>query len=49
VSHVRHQRRIHEWDGLQGELRKLKTPYFDGKREREDDAEAWLFGIMKCF
>jgi hypothetical protein len=35
VSHIRHQRRIHEWDGLQGDLRKLRPPSFDGERERE--------------
>jgi hypothetical protein len=49
VSPVRHQRRRHEWDGLQGELRKLKPPSFDGEREREDDVEAWLLGIRKYF
>jgi hypothetical protein len=36
VSLVRHQRRRHELDSLQGELRKLKPPSFDGERERED-------------
>jgi hypothetical protein len=49
VCHVRHQIRRHEWDGLQGELRNLKPPYFDGKRELEDDAESWLLGIGKYF
>jgi hypothetical protein len=34
VSHVRHQRRRHELDSLQGELRKLKPPSFDGEREK---------------
>jgi hypothetical protein len=46
---VRHQRRRHELDSLQGELRKLKPPSFDGEREREDDVEAWLLGIRKYF
>jgi len=36
-------------DSLQGELRKLKPPSFDDEREREDDVEAWLLGIMKYF
>jgi hypothetical protein len=49
VSHVRHQRRSDELDSLQGELRKLKPSFFDGEREREDDVEAWLLGIMKYF
>jgi hypothetical protein len=49
VSHVRHQRRRHELDSLQGESRKLKPPSFDGEREREDDVEAWLLGIMRYF
>jgi hypothetical protein len=55
VSPVRHQRRIHELDSLQGELRKLKPPSFDGEREREDDVEAWLpwnqevFSIAQLF
>jgi hypothetical protein len=44
VSPVRHQRGI-----LQGELRKLKPPYFGGEREREDDAESWLLGLRRYF
>jgi hypothetical protein len=40
VSPARHQRRRHELNSLQGELRKLKTPSFDGEREREDDVES---------
>jgi hypothetical protein len=34
---------------LQGELRKLKSPSFDGEREREDDVEAWFLGLMRYF
>jgi hypothetical protein len=49
VSLVRNQRRRHELDSLQGELRKLKTPSFDGEREREDDIEAWFLGIKRYF
>jgi hypothetical protein len=37
-SHVRHQRRRHDLEDLQGELRKINSPSFDGEREREDDA-----------
>jgi hypothetical protein len=49
VSHVRHQRRRHEVDNLKGELRKLKPLSFDGEREREDNAEAWLVVLKRYF
>jgi hypothetical protein len=49
VSPVRQQRRKQEVDSLQGELRKLKPPSFDGEREREDDVEAWFLGLRKYF
>jgi hypothetical protein len=49
VSLVRNQRRKHEIDSLQGDLRKLKPPSFDGEREREDDVEAWLLGLRRYF
>jgi hypothetical protein len=34
---------------LQGELRKIKPPSFDGEREREDDVEAWFLGLRRYF
>jgi hypothetical protein len=49
VSLVRHQRRRHELESFQGELRKLNPPSFDGEREREDDVEAWLLVFRKYF
>ena len=49
VSPIRHQRRRQEVDSLQGELRKLKPPSFDGEREREDDVEDLLLGIRKHY
>jgi hypothetical protein len=49
VSPVKHQRRRHELDSLQGELRKLKPPSFDGEIEWEDDVEAWFLGIGRYF
>ena len=49
VSHVRHQRGKLGLDSLQGELRKIKPPSFDGEREREDDVEAWLLGLISYF
>jgi hypothetical protein len=36
-------------DSLQGEMRKIKPSSFDGEREREDDVDTWLLGIMKYF
>ena len=38
VSLVKHQRRKQEVYSLQGELRNIKPPSFDGEKEREDDA-----------
>jgi hypothetical protein len=49
VSPIRHQRRIYELDSLQGELRKLKPPIFDGENKRGDDVEMWFLGIRKYF
>jgi hypothetical protein len=49
VSPVRHQRRKQEVDILQGEMRKLKTPSFDGEREREDDAKHGFLGSRDIF
>jgi hypothetical protein len=49
VSPIRHQRRRHELDSLQGDLRNIKPPYFDGEREREYDVEAWFLGLMRYF
>jgi hypothetical protein len=49
VSPVRQKRRKQEADSLQGEMRKVKPPSFDGEREREDDVEAWLLGLRRFF
>jgi hypothetical protein len=49
VSPVRQQIRKQEVDSLQGDLRKLKPPPFDGERERKDDAEAWFPGLQIYF
>jgi hypothetical protein len=49
VSLVRHKRRKQEVDSLQGELRKLNPPSFEGEREREDDAKNWLLGLRRYF
>jgi len=49
VSPIRHQRRRHELDNLQREMRKLKAPSFDGERERKDDVEARFLGLRRYF
>jgi hypothetical protein len=49
VSPVRQQIRKQEVDSLRGELRKLKTPSFDGVREREDDVKSWFLGLRRYF
>jgi hypothetical protein len=45
VFPFRHQRRRYEQNHLQGELRKIKPPTFDGENKMGEDAEAWLLGI----
>jgi hypothetical protein len=47
--HSRHQRRRYEKNQLQGELRKIKPPTFDGENKMGEDVEAWLLGIRKYF
>jgi hypothetical protein len=49
ISHVKHQRRRHGPDSLQGELRKIKPPSFDGENKKGEDVEAWLLGMRKYF
>ena len=49
MSLARKQRRRHELDSLQGELRNIKPPSFDGEREREDDVKAWFLGLRRYF
>jgi hypothetical protein len=49
VSHVGHQRRRYESDILQGELRKINPPTFDGENRKGDDAKTWLLEIRKYF
>jgi hypothetical protein len=49
LSLVRQQRRKQEVYSLQGDLRKLKPPSFEGEREKEDDFEAWFLGLRRYF
>jgi hypothetical protein len=49
VSLVRHQRRRRELENLQGGIRKLKPPLFDGDHRKGEDVEAKLLGMRKYF
>jgi hypothetical protein len=49
VSPYIHQRRRYVQNQLQGELRKIKPPTFDGENKMGEDVEAWLLGIRKYF
>jgi len=49
VSSLRHQRRRYEQNQLQGELRKIMLPTFDGENKMGDDVEAWSRGVRKYF
>jgi hypothetical protein len=39
----------HSSNSLQGKLRKIKPPSFDGENKKGEDAEAWLLGMRKYF
>jgi hypothetical protein len=43
VSSVRRHRRKVEGDILQGELRKIKPPTFNGEHRKGEEVEAWLY------
>jgi len=49
VSSVINKRRRLELDILQGDLRKLKPPSFDGEHRKGEDFEAWLLEMRKYF
>jgi hypothetical protein len=49
VYPIRHQRRRHEIESFQGDMRNLKPQSFYGEREREDDVEAWFLGLKRYF
>jgi hypothetical protein len=34
---------------LQGELKRLKPPTFDGEHRKGEEVEAWLLGMRKYF
>jgi hypothetical protein len=40
---------MHEEDNLQGELRNIKPPTFDGENKMGEDAKVWLLGIRNYF
>jgi len=47
VSPFKYQRRRHRKSQLQGELKKIKPPTFDGENKMGEDIEAWLLRIRK--
>jgi hypothetical protein len=49
VSPIRRQRRRHEADILQGELRKIKPPTFNVEHRKGEEAMAWLLEMKKYF
>jgi hypothetical protein len=49
VSPIKHQRRRYEQDSLQGALRNIKPPIFDGENKMGENAKAWFLGIRKYF
>jgi hypothetical protein len=49
VSPVRNQRMRPKSDILQGELKKLKPPSFDGEHMNGKDVETLFFGMRKYF
>jgi hypothetical protein len=49
ISPIRNQRRIHGSNILQGELRKIIPPSFDGEKKKGEDVEAWLLRMRKYF
>jgi hypothetical protein len=49
MSPVRQHKRRIGVDELQGEMRKIKPPTFDGEHKKDEDAEAWLLGMRKYF
>jgi hypothetical protein len=49
VSPLRRKKRRHEEDILQGELRNIKPPNFNGEHRKGEEAEAWLLEMKKYF
>jgi hypothetical protein len=45
----KHQRRRHQSNILQGEIRKINPPSFDGENRKGEYEEAWLLGMRKYF
>jgi hypothetical protein len=49
VSPVMRQHKRNEGDILQGELRKMKPPNFNGEHRKGEEVEAWLLEMNKYF
>jgi hypothetical protein len=49
VSHVWRKRRRPETKILQGDLRTIKPPNFNGEHKKGEEVDAWLLEIKKYF
>jgi hypothetical protein len=49
VSLLRRKRRRPEANILQGELRKIKPPTFNGEHKKGEETEAWPLEMKKYF
>jgi len=49
MSPFKHQRRRYEQKQLQGYIRKIEPPTFDGENNMGEDDESWFLGIKKYF
>jgi hypothetical protein len=49
LSHVRKHKRSFGVDEIQGDMRKIKPPSFNGEKKKDEDVKAWILGMGKYF
>jgi len=49
LSIVKHHKRRFEVDDLRGDIRNINPPTLIGNHKKDEDAKAWLLGMMKCW
>jgi hypothetical protein len=49
ISPIRNHKRRFGVDELQGEMKNIKPPTFDGEHNKDEDVETWLLGMRKYF
>jgi hypothetical protein len=49
MSPIKHQRRRHGSYILQGEMKKMKPPSFDGENKKGENEKEWLLVMRKYF